>query len=486
LSGTDLGHLARLKTDVAHLAELAQSADPRTVVFAALERSHYVGVIDCENPDDIPRAAANVRRLVDMVTAYQLDNAKTDLHSLLDYLRLAAEAETDEGESPREIGLPAVRLSTAHSAKGLEFDHVLVVNLSEEMFPMRGTERRLDVPAELVEAGEEGADPMDEERRLFYVAMTRARETLTLCHADRYREWEKAERPPSRFLQELRDNVPQLLADSRAHQVALPPVRAVTRSASAADPGLFHTVSELLNFSDCPLRYAYQNEYQLPQRPTRELVLGSLIHAALEQAAIRRVGGAEVSEADLLKYLDRAWDHTSFDKVAWADLKPEATKSLKRYVTSHHWSDAEIVEVERQFEVEVDGVRFRGRIDRIDKVADRFRLVDYKSGRAKTETEVKDDRRLRRQFGLYRAAAGVLLETDRIDMEAHFVSAGAIAPIKQSQDLKWAYAVSKEIGESRTARSFPAKPSDFNCPSCPFRLVCDEGHEYLRRRADKQ
>jgi DNA helicase II / ATP-dependent DNA helicase PcrA len=486
LSGPDLGRLARLKADVAHLAELAQSADPRTVVFAALERSHYVGVMDCEDPDDIPRAAANVHRLVDMVSAYQLDNPTSNLHDLLEYLRLAADAETDEGESPREIGLPAVRLSTAHSAKGLEFDHVLVVNLSEEMFPTRGTERRLDLPAELVEAGEEGADPMDEERRLFYVAMTRARETLTLCHADRYREWEKAERPPSRFLRELRDNVPQLLAESRAPQVALPPVRAVTRSASAPDQALFHTVSELLNFSDCPLRYAYQNEYQLPQRPSRELVLGSLIHAALEQAAIRRIGVANVNEADLLKYLDRAWAHTSFDKVAWGDLKSEATKSLKRYFASRHWSEAEIVEVERQFEVDVEGVRFRGRIDRIDKVADRFRLVDYKSGRAKTEAEAKDDRRLRRQFGLYRAAAGVLLETDRIDMEAHFVSAGAVAPIKHPQDLKWAYAVSKEIGECRTARSFPAKPSDFNCPSCPFRLVCDEGNEYLRRRANKK
>lgn len=482
LSSSDLANLGHLKSDVIHLAEMAQSADARSLVFAVLQRSDYVGVMDCDDHNDIPRAAANIRRLADMVSGYQVDYPDANVFDLLDYFRLASEADTDEGESPRELGLPAIRLSTAHSAKGLEFDHVFVVNLSEGMFPTRGTERRLNLPAELVEGSDQaGADPMDEERRLFYVAMTRAKETLTLCYADRYRDWEREERSPSPFLIELRENVPQLLVESRAPQVSLPPVRAVSRPASAPDQSLYYSVSELLNFSDCPLRYAYQNEYQLPQRPTRQLVLGSLVHAALEQAAIRRVGGSDVSEDQLLQFLERAWQHTTFDKVAWGDIKVEAAEALKRYFASEHWSEADIAEVERQFEVEVDGVRFKGRIDRIDRVADRYRLVDYKSGRAKNTAEARDDRRLRRQFGLYRAAAVLILETERIDMEAHFVSAGAVTPIEQSQDLKWAYAVSKEIAESRIARSFPAKPSDFTCPSCPFRLVCDEGREYLRR-----
>jgi DNA helicase-2/ATP-dependent DNA helicase PcrA len=487
LSGTDLGNLSHLKSDVAFLADMAQREDARSVVYAALERSEYVGVTDSEDPKEGIRAAANVRRFAELVSAYQLDKPEARVHDLLDYIRLAAETDVREGESPREIGLPAVRLATVHSSKGLEFDHVFVVNLSDGMFPGRAVERQLDLPPELVEGGEGGpGEPIDEERRLFYVAMSRAKETLTLCRADRYREWEKSERAESQFLAELRERVPHLLEEGRAPQVTLPPVRAVTRLISAADQSISYTVSELLNFSDCPLRYAYQNEYQLPQRPSRELVLGSLVHAALEQAGRRRVAAAQVSQADLLEFLDRAWLHASFDKVAWADLKGEASKALIRYVGSDHWAEAQIVEVERQFEVEAGGVRFKGRIDRIDKVEERYRIIDYKSGRAKTEAEAKKETRLRRQFGLYRAAAEILLETDRIDLEAHFITAGAVTPVTQSQDLKWAYAVSKEIAESREARSFPAKPSDFNCPSCPFRLVCDEGQEYLRRRRSER
>lgn len=87
------------------------------------------------------------------------------------------------------VGPNAVTLMTIHSAKGKEFDHVYVVGLAEDVLPS----------FQSIKAGEHSAE-MEEERRNCFVAITRARESLCLSYADRYRGWAKQ---PSRFLEEM-------------------------------------------------------------------------------------------------------------------------------------------------------------------------------------------------------------------------------------------------------------------------------------------
>jgi DNA helicase-2/ATP-dependent DNA helicase PcrA len=96
-----------------------------------------------------------------------------------------------------------VLLSTAHSAKGLEFAHVYVIQLAESHFPLRERPEFLDVPTELVEKEIVGDGHFEEEeRRLFYIAVTRASEHLTLSRADHYGAGARTT-PPSQFLQAM-------------------------------------------------------------------------------------------------------------------------------------------------------------------------------------------------------------------------------------------------------------------------------------------
>jgi len=293
---------------------------------------------------------------------------------------------------------------------------------------------------------------------------------------------------PSRFVEELRSTVPQLLEELHIPQVKLPPVRAaVAQSALEADQ-LVPSLSELLTMSDCPRRWANEYEYGLPKRSTKELVLGSLIHAALEQGAHRRMNGVSVTTPDMLNLLKSAWDRALFDKRAWADLYGPASASLEACAESDAWMNAEIIESEVTFEADLDAARFRGRIDRIDRLGDQFRLVDYKSGRARSSGEVAKDRRISRQFGLYRLGAQQTLGNAPVRLEAHFVTAGEVVAIEKTEaqltkDRSWAWAVGRELEQRRASGDFTAKPNDFNCPFCPYRLVCDQGQAYLTRRA---
>ena len=116
--------------------------------------------------------------------------------TLAGFLERVSLYDADDGRSRDEEGPEQVTLLTLHSAKGLEFSHVFLVGLEEEILPHARSVQTAGEP--------DTPDPIAEERRLFYVGVTRARHRLTLSGcATRRRGGESVPRQPSRFLQEI-------------------------------------------------------------------------------------------------------------------------------------------------------------------------------------------------------------------------------------------------------------------------------------------
>ena len=104
----------------------------------------------------------------------------------------------------RDEELDAVRLSTIHAAKGLEYPHVFVIGCEEGILPHRGDADPLDEADGTPDEGPTGGARIEEERRLMYVAVTRAQRSLTLSWcAARRRGRDTVRRDPSRFLGEM-------------------------------------------------------------------------------------------------------------------------------------------------------------------------------------------------------------------------------------------------------------------------------------------
>ncbi|ACU53429.1 UvrD/REP helicase [Acidimicrobium ferrooxidans DSM 10331] len=159
------------------LGALASLHRPSELIDAVVAETSYLEHLNEEDPITLEGRLENIAEL--RASAAEAD----DLESFLE--RAALVSAVDE-----VMGASGVTLLTAHAAKGLEFDVVVVVGLEEGVFP----HVRAIVDAEAVE----------EERRLFYVAMTRARTTLVLTSARRRASWgEPLYNPPSRFLDEL-------------------------------------------------------------------------------------------------------------------------------------------------------------------------------------------------------------------------------------------------------------------------------------------
>lgn len=466
--------------DVLDFAASAHSADAQALVVGMLERTEHVGVLARSSPLERFEAAANLRQFMELVANLVGSRPGASIQHLLDFLELAADAGVGEAEA--SVDPQGIRLSSAHSAKGLEFRHIFVASAGDRRFPLPVRNRPLDVPPELVEEELGASNPEDEERRLFYVAMTRAAESLAISYADSYYEGARAATPPSRFVDELRRDVPQLLEEIASDQVVLPPVRPRVRPQTRASVAPLN-VSGLLSFSDCPRQFQYAYEVRLPRLPSRALTLGTLIHRALQQASNRRLGGHVVTVAALRELLADAWDAERFDKLAWADLRDEATRMLDAYIAGGAWREANIVAAEEDFVVDLMGFSFRGRFDRVERRGTRLVIIDYKTGQTQRPENLRTDR----QFGFYRLAAERVYETTEIDLEAHYLASGLVVPVAKTAeqldlDAKWIYAVAKGIVEARARNEFNVRPSDFTCPTCPFRIVCDEGRGYLRAR----
>ena len=191
--GLDVGGAARKKLAafrelVAGLATEAASLGPRLLAERILEATGYQKLLEAEDSAESDARLENLRELTGSISEYEEEAAAAgEAATLAGYLeRITLSSDVDQMQDA-----PRVAMMTVHSAKGLEFRAVLVTGMEDAVFPYKGTQ-----------PGEE--DELEEERRLAYVALTRARERLWLTHAQvRSIFGQTRYGVPSRFLRDL-------------------------------------------------------------------------------------------------------------------------------------------------------------------------------------------------------------------------------------------------------------------------------------------
>ncbi len=164
------------------------------LVRVIVDETDYMSEFDSETDEEIEGRIENIDELINKIVAFYEVNPEATLGDFLNEVALVA--DIDEVEE----GVPRALLMTIHSAKGLEFDHVYLAGMEDGLFPSDMT------------ITSDNPQDIEEERRLAYVAITRAKETLTLCYArTRMIRGETRYNAPSRFVREI----PEILLDNR-------------------------------------------------------------------------------------------------------------------------------------------------------------------------------------------------------------------------------------------------------------------------------
>ncbi len=326
----------------------------------------------------------------------------------LDYfLKAGGELKQQRPES-----LNAVQVMSVHGAKGLEFPYVFVLRIASASFPTNYRERLFAFPDELRQRHEEQwlnekELHYQEERRLFYVAVTRARLRLWL-HG---RVARGKVRIPAQFLRELTgkkeiaDHLEVRDAEAAAYDIAAsalqePPAWLSVPVKNGAD-SLVLSDSAIARYEACPLQYKLSREWKLPSEPLANLLFGAAMHQVLHEYYKSVIAKRPYSTETVLQRFRDQWSEALIPNPLQRELyEKNGVEQLTNFLAAV--SDKDVIATERSFELTIDGVKLIGRVDRVDAIdGRRVEIVDYKTGTPRDEKTAKKSL----QLAIYALAA---------------------------------------------------------------------------------
>jgi RecB family exonuclease len=234
--------------------------------------------------------------------------------------------------------------------------------------------------------------------------------------------------------------------------------------------GLALSASDIQTYRSCPLRYKFARVLRIPTEQTVHQRFGIVVHQVLER--YHSEGGATLPQ--LLELLDAGWRRSGLGDGAHEQMLCEkARAALTLYHARLHDHQAEPVWFERQFDFRLGPHHLRGRVDRIDRLADggdaEYELIDYKTSRPKTAEQLADDL----QLSLYALAAREAWKLESSRQAYYYVLDDLKVPVPRSaQDAESVRDIVLEVGEGILAQAFEPTPSQAACSMCDYRIVC--------------
>jgi DNA helicase II / ATP-dependent DNA helicase PcrA len=380
----------------------------------------------------------------------------------------------EAGENPAQAqieDIDTVSLMTVHKAKGLEFAAVFVAGLEAGRFPSRNRSDPIEVPVELIkEELPSGNEHLQEERRLFYVALTRAKQFLYLTYADDIGGLRK--RKMSGFCAEtglpvydISPHTDPLIKLTRPTVVRPQPLK----------EGKFKidklSYSQIDTFDLCPQKYKYRYLLRIPAPPHHSLSFGRTVHQTLYEFHLAKLNGHPVSKAELEAGFTRNFIDEGYDNQEHKELRFQAgLQAMRDYYAAHSDQLGQPIMLEQAFTLRLDSALITGKIDRIDRQGDTYEIIDYKTGSLKKQKDIDKDE----QLTMYVLAANSVLNLPITQASLYFIEhqGQKMTTLRTPEDIDKAKVKLEKKIDTIQASDFPAKPNAVKCGFCEFASIC--------------
>jgi DNA helicase II / ATP-dependent DNA helicase PcrA len=454
------------------------------------------------------------RRYVAQLQQFLRDwEPKSDTRSLsefieyLDYFEQANGAVCLENEAPDD----AVQLMTVHSAKGLEFPQVFMLRVNSGSFPPWPRRPLFEFPAALMKEELPAGDfHIQEERRLFYVALTRAERKITIT-----------------TLTEKRGKIPTFVEDIlmepkvKRHDVLqiAPKIQpredqaGVSADGVAATGGLFDATAErprifsriagwaetfhprsgeplslsasaVENYRKCPQQYLFSKLWSLKEGPRATYSFGAVMHTTIKRFLEQLRRGVRLPFEEVARIFETEWISAGFeDEYQEVEYKKDGVEQLRAFHSAVLASEPEILEQEKAFELPLENnVIIHGRIDQINHLGQvnarghkNVEIIDYKTGTPRKDTDAKKDL----QLSIYAIAAKEILDLNPVRLAFYYLQDGKMqVTTRDAKQLDQAQKVIQETAADIRAGEFSPKPG-YGCRGCAYRPICPAHEESL-------
>ncbi len=476
---------------------------------------------------------AYVEALRKFLQTWEPKSDTRQLPEFMEYFRYFVEANGKiEAPEPKHPG-SAVQMMTVHAAKGLEFQVVFVLSVAPRRFPAMERKPVIEFPEDL----RRGPKPpesihLQEERRLFFVAMTRAKERLYISSVAKASHKTKAGKKVSLFVEDLLSSA---LVRARDIETIQPPEiseedipkapaeRSQDTTRQETQPGLFGdpvesgyvhpplaewssqppasgpegadgkirlSATAVEAYLECPLKFKFSQLLKIPTGPQAALTFGNMMHQCVRHYfELRRE--TEPQLEDIEKFYLESWKSVGFEDTYQEDsYKKAGLEQLRQFVEQQKGRKvpADKIRLEEHFALDYDDIVLEGRIDQIDPIEHSksaglvgrdgrppVELIDYKTGRPRSQREA--DKSL--QLSVYAMAARRQLKLDPVRLTLYYLTNNqTVSTLRTAQDLDAALKQIREVATQIRSLLFNPTPG-FVCKWCDFVPICpaheDEG-----------
>ncbi len=404
---------------IKNYSSLTKEEKVSKIVFDFLNDSGYLKFVDSEDELDKRQDFSYLGQFYKKIKVFEEFNDDKSVKNFLKQLGLELESGEQGSMQPlgEDEGPEMVKVMTVHAAKGLEFKYVFLVNMVDRRFPSMERSEEIELPDELIkEIIPEGDIHLQEERRLFYVAMTRAKLGLFLTSGEDYGGIRK--KKLSLFMIDLGFKQVELKKnDLKVSQLEkVKPIKVKKTSYHDLLPKRF-SFTQINDFQNCPRMYYYRYILKVPTQGNQYFSFGSTIHLSLQrffEEAKKRQGLSQgdlfskskegqlrkkardlVSLEELLRIYEESWlDDWYQNKKQKEEYFKNGKEILKKFHSSQHYSKIIPGYLEKGFTIKIGEYSLGGKIDRIDDLGDRYRIIDYKTGKPKIKLDVNDKEQL--------------------------------------------------------------------------------------------
>jgi DNA helicase-2/ATP-dependent DNA helicase PcrA len=489
--------MTKLSDDLRAMFPLAAQEKTGEVLYHYLtERTGTIEALSNSQEAEDALRVQNLAKLFSIIERFSKVTTYDRVPWFIDYLDALIEAGDNPPVGEANWDTDAVNVLTIHQAKGLEFPIVFLVGLVAGRFPSAHRRDPIPLPDALVKDLLITSDfHRQEERRLFYVGMTRAKEDLYLTSAKDYGG--KRPRKPSLFVSEALD-----ISPSQLKVVKGSPLATITRHArmqsESAEPTeptapekddlvliphgkkpLELSHRKVDDYLTCPMKYRYIHVLKVPIRQHHTVIYGNAIHHAIRQYNIARHAGREVPLSELKETFRKFWQTEGFLTRKHEELRfQEGLTALEHFHTHASAEETVPTYVEQHFSFIEDAVKVSGYFDRIDlpegKDPDNGVIIDYKTSQVADTDQADKKTKESRQLAIYALAYKRLFKALPARLELRFLTPEIIVGscVPNEKTLERALSDIKKAADGIGAERFPAEPTYFACTYCPYRSIC--------------
>jgi|DewCreStandDraft_4_1066084.scaffolds.fasta_scaffold02004_16 DNA helicase-2/ATP-dependent DNA helicase PcrA len=474
----------KLINDIEYYSKLAVDGfSAGEILFEYVSKNRIFDNLLKENSLEAEQKIANISKFFDILKQFSVNEEYDTLQNFVNYIDLRQKA----GDNPsadlfQVVDEDAVFVSTIHKAKGLGFPVVFIIALIQDKFPGKiRAQSALLLPEELMhDLVDEETYQREEERRLFYVAMTRARDALYLTASKQYEG--ASGKKISMFLNEIGFSEPEekdIIKQNPKDKVKyFERKENIISDVKRRIDNIVLSNYQIDDYITCPFKYKLIHILKMPIREQPEIIYGLAMHRVVSEYFKSKQEGKELTLDDLKNIFKSLWKPIGFISRQHEKARFEkGIENIERFYLKEKENNIIPKYIEKDFDFKLsEKLTIIGRWDRIDEVNGESIIIDYKTSDVNSIEEANkkiESPNVYNQLKLYAIAYEKVFGKPADKVSVYFLEASIIVSKKIRRDVLTRYEEKIfDVAQNIKGEKFDPAPEAHKCSMCAFYNMC--------------